>query len=213
MRRRHRHRPVGHEGDPRGPDRAHRAGSGGRAARGARPRDAGVRARRPGRHRHAHRARGSHARRRHRVADAEIRAHDRSAPRGRHDHGGWGIREGQRYGEPRALLGDPRRREQLRDRDRLRVPLEPGRPDRARRSDLLADEGLREGPALLPRLDRRRAGRADHDRGAPPSAANFGHPRRAPREARGDGDLLLRRFGRGRSEGHPSDEGVWLTPL
>ncbi|MFD2348181.1 FAD-binding protein [Nonomuraea ferruginea] len=54
-------------------------------------------------------------------------------------HRRWGDRAGLRAGEPGAVLGDPRRRRQLRDRDRLRVRGTPDdgrllRPDRLPRA-------------------------------------------------------------------------------
>ena len=93
------------------------------------------------------------------------------------------VREGERDGERRPLLGRARRRRQLRDRHRVRVPPPSGGPDRARRTDLLADGGVAEGAALLPRLDRRGAGRADDDRGPAEGAAASLRPARAPRRA------------------------------
>ena len=80
------------------------------------------------------------------------------------------VREGERDRERRPLLGSARRRRQLRHRHRVRVPPQPCRPDRAGRAGLLADGGVAGGPALLPRLDRRRPGRADDDRRAPQGA-------------------------------------------
>ena len=44
---------------------------------------------------------------------------------------------------------------------------------------LLADGGVTEGPALLPRLDRRRSGRADDDRHPPQGAAASVRARRS----------------------------------
>ena len=60
---------------------------------------------------------------------------------------------------------------------------QPGGPDRARRAGLLADGGVAEGPALLPRLDRRRAGRADDDRRR---TARRRRSRSSPRELHGE---------------------------
>ena len=72
-RRRHRHRPVSDEGDPGGPGAQRVVAKAGRHVARARPRDAGVRA---GGDRGAHlvdRHRRLHARRRDRLADAQVR--------------------------------------------------------------------------------------------------------------------------------------------
>ncbi len=49
----------------------------------------------------------------------------------------------QRHRERGPVLGSARRGRQLRDRDRVRVPAEPGRTHGPGRADLLADGGLR----------------------------------------------------------------------
>ena len=113
------------------------------------------------------------------------------------DHRRRRVREGERGRERRPLLGSARRRRQLRHRHRVRVPPPSGGPDRARRADLLADGGVAAGAALLPRLDRRRAGRADDDRHPPQGAAARLRPAGAARPAGRRGRLLLRRAGRG----------------
>ncbi len=88
----------------------------------------------------------------------------------------------QREREPGSLLGDPRRRRQLRSRDGVHVPGASARDDRGR-PDLLGDRGLRRAPRGLPRvaalgaaqrdgvlqLPHDPAGRRGVPRGAPPA--------------------------------------------
>ena len=83
---------------------------------------------------------------------------------------------------PGPLLGDPRRRRQLRRRHRVHVPGAPAR-DRRRRADVLGDRGRERAPRGLPRVAALRAAQRDgllqlpHDptgrrgvpRGAPPA--------------------------------------------
>ena len=92
------------------PEAAHGACAGRRAARRARSRDAGVRARRSRGNRHPHRPGRPDARRWHRLDHAQVRAHHRSvAVRGR-GHRRRRVRDGQRGPERRPLLGRSRRR-------------------------------------------------------------------------------------------------------
>ena len=79
-----------------------------------------------GRHRRAH------ARRRRRLPRAQVRAHDRQPARrrGRHRRRRGAAR--RRGARARSLLGDPRRRRELRRRDALHVPAAPGRHRRRR---------------------------------------------------------------------------------
>ena len=177
----------------------------------ARPRDAGVRARDDRRDRDPHRDRRPDARRRHRLASAQVRPDHRPADLGRPGHRGRRVRARERRREPRPLLGPARRRRKLRHRHRVRVSPAPGRSDRARRTGVLADRAGAGRAALLSRLDRRRAGRADDDRHPPQGA---GAPVRAPRAARPAGRrgrVLLRGPGRGGRAGAPAAEGVRIT--
>ena len=97
------------------------------------------------------RRRRAHARRRPRLPRATSRA-DRRQPALRED-GARGRLEGdrQRGREPRPVLGDPRRRGQLRRRDRVHVPGAPARDDR-RRADVLGDRGLGRAARRLSRV-------------------------------------------------------------
>ena len=89
--------------------------------------------------------------------------------------------------------------------------LNPLGPQRDGRPGLLADGGLAEGAALLSRLDRRGAGRADDDRDPPQGAAARLRPAGAAREARGRDRLLLRGLDRGRRARAEAAEGVRLA--
>ena len=66
----------------------------------------------------------------------------------------------ERGREPRSLLGDPRRRRQLRRRDRVHVPGASGRDDR-RRPDVLGARGHGRAPRRLPRVAAVRAAQRD----------------------------------------------------
>ena len=120
-RRRHRHRPLRHEGRPRRPGRPPRGRPGRRHVGGLRPRDAGLR---PGHHRRPdlhHRHRRLHAGRRHRLADAQARPRRPTTCVRRRRHRRRPARARERRREARALLGPARRRRQLRDRHLVRV--------------------------------------------------------------------------------------------
>ena len=97
------------------------------------------------------RGRRAHARRRPRLPRAPARADDRQ-PALRED-GARGRLTGdrERRREPRPLLGDPRRRRQLRRRHRVHVPGAPAR-DRRRRADVLGDRGRGRAPRGLSRV-------------------------------------------------------------
>ena len=90
-------------------------------ARRPRHRDASPRPRRAFRHRHHDRRRRPHARRRHRLADASARPDHRSAVGGGRGPARRRADPGVRNREPRSVLGDPRRRGQLRGRHRVHV--------------------------------------------------------------------------------------------
>ena len=210
-RRRADDRPLADEGRPRRSREANGARASGRSARGARPGDAGVRARGAVGHRHAHRRRRAHARRRDRLDHAQARAVGRPARLGRPRDGRRRVRQGERGRERGSLLGRARRRRQLRDRHGVRVPLRAAGDAGAGRADLLADGAVRGGPALLSRLGRGRAGRADDDRHPPQGAAAAVRPGGAAREARRDGRPLLGRRHRGGGEVHPAAAGVRLA--
>ena len=83
-----------------------------------------------------------------------------------------------------------------------------GRADDARRADLLADGGLRGGAALLPRVGRGCARRADDDRHPPQGAAASVRPGRTARQTSRDGRAVLDRRLRGRREVHQADARV-----
>ena len=70
------------------------------------------------------------------------------------------ARRRERRRAPRPVLGDPRRRRQLRRRHVVPVPAARGRHDH-RRSDLLAGRAGRRGALGVPRVHARRAARAE----------------------------------------------------
>ncbi len=200
-RRRGRDRPVAAQGGfgrPVSADRARRRRL--RLGRGRR-RD---RAAQPGR------ADGDHLLDRGRRADARWRPRlprapsrpDRRQPALRED----GARErvagdGERGGEPRPLLGDPRRRRQLRRRHGVHVPGAPARDDR-RRADLLGNRGCGRASRRVPGVAALGAAQRDgvlqlpHD-----PAGEGGVPRGAPPTQGVRRRLVHRRLGRGGGEG------------
>ena len=107
-----------------------------------------------------HRRRRPHARRRHRPPDPQVRPDDRQPARGRRGAGRRRAGARERRREPRPVLGDPRRRRQLRRRHLVPVPAARGRHGR-RRPDLLAGRAGRRGPRGLPRVPARRPARAE----------------------------------------------------
>ena len=130
---------------------------------GLRPRDAAVRSGDDGRHRLVDGRGRVDARRRPRLADAAPRAHLRQPPVGPARHRRRPARDRERGREPRSLLGRPRRRRQLRDRDVLRVPAASGHDGPGGVRPLSAHAGPR-GLPRLPRVRRRGARRADRRR-------------------------------------------------
>ena len=102
-----------------------------------RPRDPGVRPRDDGRSRLVDGRRRLHARRRHRLVDAQARPRLRQPRRRRRRHGRRPARPRERVGERRPALGAARRRGQLRHRDAVRARAPSGRPAGLRRADLL----------------------------------------------------------------------------
>ena len=124
-RRRDGHRLLPDEGNPRRSRLADGDGATRRALGRARPRDPGVRARGDGRRGVGHRHRRPDARRRHRLAEADVRTDLRQPAVGRPRHGRGRAGSRQREGERRALLGRPRSRGQLRRRDPVRVSPAP----------------------------------------------------------------------------------------
>ena len=194
QRRRPRDRPVADARDRGRPRGAHRPRRRRRPVGRPRRRDAGPRPGHRRRHRHPHGHRRAHARRRDRLAHAPPRRHGRqpAGRRRRHRRRRPGARERGR--EPRPVLGPARRRRQLRDRDLVRVPPARGRADHPRRPALLRARGRPRGAALLPRLHRGRARRADDDPQPAHGAAAAVHPAGVPRAAgRGRRGLLGRR--------------------
>ena len=129
-RRRRRHRPVGHALGDR------RAGGAPRPRRGRRDLgrlQRGNRRARPGddrRHHLDHGRGGTDAGRRHRLSGSGLRAVHRQPPLSRHRHRRRSPGRGQRHRESGPVLGDPRRRRQLRRRDVAGVPAPSGRPGR-----------------------------------------------------------------------------------
>ncbi len=94
-----------------------------------------------------------------RLARARLRVHLRQHARGRGRHRRRTHRDRVGEGEPRPVLGDPRRRRELRRRHRVPLPAAPGRADRARRhADVPRVDGPQPGPVLA-RLHDRRPGR------------------------------------------------------
>ena len=141
----------GVEVDPR--TRTARA-NGGALPRRARRRRPGARPRLPDRRRRPHRRRRADARWGSRPPPAPLRAHDRQPGRRRARHRRRPARPRDRDRGARALLGPPRRRLELRDRDGVRVPapaVRAGPP--SRRPDLPGDPG----PGALGHLPRVRA--------------------------------------------------------
>ena len=151
-RRRRRPRPVATEGTSRSIPRRAPCGSAAAALWGEV--DAATARARPGdaeRDHLDHRGRRPHARRRPRPPDPQMRPHDRQPARG-----GGGARRRragprERRREPRPVLGDPRRRRQLRRRHLVRLPAARGRDGR-RRADLLAGRAGRRGAGGVPRV-------------------------------------------------------------
>ena len=111
------------------------------------------------------------------------------------------IRQGQRHGERRPLLGRARRWRQLWHRHRVRVPPESPGPPGDGRPRLLADGRSAQGAALLPRLDRRLPRRAHDDPRAAQGAGAAGHASRTGGQARDRRRRLLRGPRRGRAKG------------
>ncbi len=180
-----------------GRGRARGAGPGRRDLGGLRRGDAG---RGPRQHRRAdlaHRRRGAHARRRHRLADAQARPRLRQPGRGRPGDRRRRCRPRRQHGGAGAPVGPPGRRRQLRRRDELRVPAAPGRAG-ARRAGRVPD---RPGPGGAPRLpwmggghSRRIHDDRDRDHRAP-RAVRAARAGRA--EGGGDRWLLVQRSRRG----------------
>ncbi len=145
-------RPVGHAlgaGRRGEEDRARRAR---RAALGLRSRDAGVRPVDSDGHQLDDRHGGPDAGRRLRLAEPPARAHHRQPGLGRRRAGE--RRAGRRLGQEERgpVLGDPRRRRQLRRRHVVRVPAAQARSRRAGRARRLPDRagGRRASPATAP---------------------------------------------------------------
>ena len=89
----------------------------------------------------------------------------------------------ERGREPRPLLGDPRRRRQLRRRHRVHVPGAPARDDR-RRADVLGDRGLGRAPRGLSRVAPVGAAQRDGVLQLPHDPAGGGRSRRSSTCAR-----------------------------
>ena len=163
-----------------------------------------------------HRRRRLHARRRHRLDDAEVRSRVRQPRGGRRRHRRRTARSRQRDRERRSALGAARRRRQLRHRHAVRVRPASARADDLRGTDLLPGRRRPRSAARVPRLGRRRPGR-DH-RGCQPHdrAAAAGDPggvarqegrrvhRRLDRADRRGRSARQRRPRRGRADRRPA---------
>ena len=184
-RRRPDDRPVGHARHPRGPAGA----AGGRPGRCAlarrQPRDTGPRARHHRRRRRHDRRGRADARRRARLADVALR-HGARQPGGRHRrHRRRACHPGERHRRAGPLLGDSRRRRELRRGHVVRVRVAPGRADRLRRVDRVP---LRRGAVGAARL-----------------ARSLGPGVRRPDDGGGAADVARRAQGRRRSRVPPGD--------
>ncbi len=154
-RRRDRDRPQPDEPGPGRPGGAARGGGRRRAARRRRRRDPGPRPRRPRRAGQPHRRGWPDPRWRDGLADQDGRAHHRQhglGPRGHRRRRGAGR---LRVREPGPVLGDPRRRRQLRRGHRVRVRPARGRTDDPVRPPVLVARPGRRHAAARPRRDRR----------------------------------------------------------
>ncbi len=98
-----------------------------------------------------HRRRRSHARRRAWLPQPTLRADDRQPALGRDGARRRAAGDSQRRRESGPLLGDPRRRRELRRRDRVHLPGATGR-HRGRRPDLLGTRGRGRAARRLPRV-------------------------------------------------------------
>ncbi len=114
--------------------------------------DAAARARDPRRLHQPHRHRGTHARRRHRLAHQEGRALLRQPRRRRDGDRRLAHRPRVEGREPRPVLGAARRRRQLRRRHVVRVRAPPRGPAGQPRAVLLRSRERAGGPALRSRL-------------------------------------------------------------
>ena len=110
------------------PKRAHRARRAGRHARRVRQGGASLRPRHAARDQLDHRRRRAHAWRRLRLAQPQIRPDRRQSDLRRCRDRRRRTAPGERDGEPRPVLGHPRRRRQFRRRDLVRVQTASGRP-------------------------------------------------------------------------------------
>ena len=217
-RRRADDRPLADEGHPRRPGATDGPGAGRRHGRRARPCHRRLRARDSQRRRLDHRDRGSHARRRDRLADGQVRDGRRQPALRR---GRARVRRGrhrERGRRSRPVLGAPRRRRQLRRRDLVRVPHAPAR-QRARRSGAASARGGAAAVLVLPRVRRRPPGRALHAGRLPARARRIGDEalrdrglprgrRRRPGRRRRAPAARVRLAGRGHDPAHavPSRE-------
>ena len=183
-RRRPRDRPVADAWRPRRPVDPDGAGTGWRDMGRHRPRVPAVRARGARRRRLDHGHRRPDAPRRLRPSATQVRAVPRQPPLRRHRHGRRAAAPGERDRERRPLLGRPRRRQQLRRRDVVRVPGAPGRPDGDGRRDLLPAGRCEERGAGLARLHGIGAGGAQLDRALLERPAARALPARGSRGAR-----------------------------
>ena len=192
MRRRDHARPLADEADRRRSGGTGGAGAGGSELGRVRRRHPEPWACHDRWTRHDHGYRGPDARRRQRLARANVRLHLAQLARGRCRHSRWAPDPGERGRERRSLLGPTGRRRKLRRRHPIRVSPPRGRPDRRRRDGAVADGAGCRCSSLLPGLDRVRAGRGWRGRGGRGGSPGGVRPSPAAGEAglRGDPDLV-----------------------
>ncbi len=176
-----------------------------RALARRRRRDARARPRGAGRHHLHHGRRRPQPRRRHRPSHSQVRPHHRQHRRRR--DGARRRRDGDREqgAARRSVLGDPRRRRQLRHRHRVQVPRACD-PHRHRRPDAVAARTIERDPAVVRGLPAEAARRAERVLRVPDGAAGTAVPRSAASQADVRHRLVLRRAAR------PGRQGLRANP-
>ena len=191
-------RPLDDEGPPHRRRAAPRLGPARRHGRRVHGRGRGPRARDAVRRHRERRTRRADARWRHRLPRPQVRPDDRQPRLGRGRHRGRPDRDRERRRQPGPVLGDPRRRRQLRRRDPLPVPARAGRDDPERRAVPAADPRRPARPGA--RSPQRRPRSSRRSRSCIDDAAAAVRPRGAPLQAVGHRDVRPRqRRHRGRA--------------